>query len=316
MGTGAVSLGAASGPTRTVTVTAKTLTIGGVISDGTDPTTPANMLAKAGAGTLALTGANLYTGGTLVSAGTLAGTTTGLHGDITNNAAVVFDQTLPASPIASGTYAGNISGPGTVTKNNAGTVILSATNDYTGNTAINGGLLAVDGSIAGSAVSVNNGGTLGGHGTTGAVTVNTGGTIAPGNSIGTIHIGDLTLSGTGALSAELNSDTLTADLVDATGNVTIADGTAVLNLTDLGHTQLPNGTKFTLVTYTGAWNNGAFAGSTFYAGLNAFTVNYQDSFGGGSAVTLTSVPEPTSLAVLGLAAGALLARRRRGATSI
>ena len=39
-----------------------------------------------------LAGSNSYTGGTLVSAGTLQGTTDSLQGDITDNANVTFDQ--------------------------------------------------------------------------------------------------------------------------------------------------------------------------------------------------------------------------------
>ena len=71
----------------------------------------------------------------------MAGTTASLQGNITNNAALIFDQTLPASPIASGTYAGVISGSGSVTKNNAGTVIFTNVNTYNGVTTINGGTL-------------------------------------------------------------------------------------------------------------------------------------------------------------------------------
>ena len=48
LGTGAVSLGTAASTSRTITVNANTLTIGGVISNGTT----ANSLIKAGAGTL------------------------------------------------------------------------------------------------------------------------------------------------------------------------------------------------------------------------------------------------------------------------
>ena len=71
LGTGAVSLTG----NRTVTVnstnTARTLTVGGVISG------EGFSLTKAGTATLALGGANDYTGGTIVSAGTLATLSTG-----------------------------------------------------------------------------------------------------------------------------------------------------------------------------------------------------------------------------------------------
>jgi autotransporter-associated beta strand protein len=61
LGTGAVTLGAS----RTVTVNANNLTVGGVISGA------GLGLTKAGNGTLTLSGANTYTGATTVNAGTL-----------------------------------------------------------------------------------------------------------------------------------------------------------------------------------------------------------------------------------------------------
>ena len=67
---GTVNLGATgTDTTRTVTTAASTLTINGVISNGTNGTTKG--LTKAGAGTMALSGANLYTGTTTVSGGIL-----------------------------------------------------------------------------------------------------------------------------------------------------------------------------------------------------------------------------------------------------
>lgn len=72
LGTGAVTLNAS----RTVTVSAKKLTVGGSIS-GTGCS-----LTKAGAGTLALTGANTYSGGTFVNAGQLQVGAGGASGDL------------------------------------------------------------------------------------------------------------------------------------------------------------------------------------------------------------------------------------------
>lgn len=69
MGTGGITLGTATGTSRTLTVQAgaNTLTLGGGISNGTT----ANTLIKEGTSTLILTGTSTYTGETLVNAGTL-----------------------------------------------------------------------------------------------------------------------------------------------------------------------------------------------------------------------------------------------------
>lgn len=74
LGSGAISLGANAGATRTVTVGANTLTTGGTITNGTHGVTPTVNLLKNGAGTLAISGTNTlgYTGTTTVSAGTLS----------------------------------------------------------------------------------------------------------------------------------------------------------------------------------------------------------------------------------------------------
>jgi len=85
-------------------------------------------LTKQNTGTVILSGANTYSGGTTVSGGTLQGTTTSLQGNIANNAGVVFDQTT------TGTYSSVMSGTGSLTKQNTGTVILSAPNTYSGGT--------------------------------------------------------------------------------------------------------------------------------------------------------------------------------------
>jgi autotransporter-associated beta strand protein len=200
------------------------------------------ILQKFGAGTLTLTGANTYSGGTNVLAGTLIGNTTSLQGNINNNASVVFDQA------AAGTYTGVISGTGNFTKTNVGTLNLTNANIYTGSTSILGGTLAVNGSIDGSGVVVAPGATLAGTGTINApVTVN--GSLSPGNSIGTItSFAQVTFNNGSIFEVEISPTA--SDLLNVIGaGVTINSG-ARLNLTADPGTYSPSA-SYTLIHTTG-----------------------------------------------------------------
>src|SRR5581483_7117379 len=74
---------------------------------------------------------------------------------VVDNAALVFDQA------ATGTYAGIISGTGSLTKQNAGTLILTGANSYAGGTTITAGTLFVGpGAAIGSGPVRLSGGTL------------------------------------------------------------------------------------------------------------------------------------------------------------
>ena len=124
--------------------------------------------------------------------------------------------------VASGTTANNsdltvsgvISGAGGgITKNGAGTMLLTAVNTYTGPTMVNAGKLFVSGSTAAGAVTVSGTGTtLGGTGTIGgAVTVNTGSILMAGNlalatpATGAFATGALTLQTGSTFNALLSS---------------------------------------------------------------------------------------------------------------
>jgi outer membrane autotransporter protein len=114
-------------------------------------------------GLLVLTGNNTqYTGGMLVDqAGMLQGSSQSLPSAITDNGLVRFAQ------ITNGSYAGLISGTGTVVKDGAGTLTLASGaasgNTYTGGTILKQGVLAVsaDNALGGAGGSVTfDGGTL------------------------------------------------------------------------------------------------------------------------------------------------------------
>ncbi len=204
-GTGALTLSGPmdlGGAVRQITVNNAADTISGAISG-------AGGITKAGTGTLTLTGANTYTGGTTVSAGGITGNSTSLQGSITNNALVTFNQT------AAGTYAGDMTGSGALTKTGAGALTLSGTNTYTGATTISAGILraGVNNALStttavtlantvGASLDLNNFdltiGSLAGGGTTtrGSVTLGSG-TLTTGNDSTTTYAG--VISGTGSL---------------------------------------------------------------------------------------------------------------------
>ncbi|WP_168707805.1 autotransporter domain-containing protein [Sphingopyxis sp. PAMC25046] len=130
-------------------------------------------------------------------------------------------------------FGGNISGTGSFVKQGEGTLNLTGNSTYTGPTAVNGGTLAVNGSIV-SPVTVNSGGTLGGNGSVGSTTVGDGGTLAPGNSIGRLTVnGDLAFAAGSTYEVEVNAAG-EADRLDATGAVTIDSTASVAVLAEEG----------------------------------------------------------------------------------
>ena len=102
-------------------------------------------LTKTGTGTLLLEGPNNYTGNTTISAGILevggAGTlgVGAYFGDIANAA------TLYINTSADQLLAGTVSGSGDLLKGNTGTLTLTGTNSYAGDTTVNAGTLDIAG---------------------------------------------------------------------------------------------------------------------------------------------------------------------------
>ncbi|WP_167467272.1 autotransporter-associated beta strand repeat-containing protein [Buttiauxella warmboldiae] len=166
-------------------------------------------LIKSGRGTLTLTGANSWSGGTAINEGTLqigdGGTTGNITGNIINNAALAVNRS------DSLTLGGIISGSGELQQNGTGTTILTADNSYTGATTINAGTLQ-----------------LGNGGTSGSVSgdITNDGVLAV-NRSNDVLLGGL-ISGSGDF--EQNGKGITALSADNTftGSVTVSDGTLQL----------------------------------------------------------------------------------------
>jgi autotransporter-associated beta strand protein len=230
------------------------------------------------------------------------------------------------------TYATNQSATRSLTKLGVNTLSLSGTNTYSGQTVVNAGTLAVNGSIAGSGVTVQSGGTLSGSGSAGtSIAVQGGGTLAPGNSIESLGTGHVTFSADSTYAYEMNNDASPAvagDLTFSSGDLTIAAGT-ILTLAELGAGSWSMDEKLTLISYNGAWNNGVFTydgnpladDANFSFSGATWRINYNDALKGsnytadatGTFVTITVVPEPGAIVLLGTGAAVLglrLVRRR------
>ncbi|UOK36189.1 autotransporter domain-containing protein [Pseudomonas palleroniana] len=117
---------------------------------------------------------------------------------------------------------------GSLIKSGGGRLVLSGDSTYRGATTVNGGLLAVNGSLA-SAVTVNDSGTLGGSGRIASLSVNHGGSVAPGNSVGTLQVaGDVNLAAGSTYAVELTPTS--SDRIVAGGKALLGGGTVTLAL--------------------------------------------------------------------------------------
>lgn len=218
-------------------------------------------------------------------------------------------------------------------------IITGGTNTYSGGTTISAGTLLVNntsGSGLGSGAVTVNGGTFGGTGAfAGAITVGSGANLHSGGieSIETLGSGALTMNNNSTFGYEINSSvtvSVGADLQKVTGSLNLV-GTVTLTLNDLATTPVAfaQGTKFTLVNYTGVWNGGFFTvngntvadGDLFTVGLNTWIIDY-DALTGGSNfsgefasdsnfVNITAVPEPGTLALFCIGAGVIIFKRKR-----
>lgn len=141
----------------------------------------------------------------------------------------------------------------------AGTTTLTGdSSGFSGATFVGGGRLLVNGSLAGSAVTVASGGfpsgILGGSGTIGGLVVNAGGTVAPGNSIGTLNVAGNINFGSGSIYQVETNATGQSDKIVAGGTATI-NGGSVQVLAGMGN--YAPATTYTILTAAGG-RSGAF----------------------------------------------------------
>jgi hypothetical protein len=219
----------------------------------------------------------------------------------TNNATILLDGVNSNFYSDNGTIsalAGLSSNPGTLT-------IRNGRNLATG-TLSNSGLLIVG---ADSTLSVGgtltNSGTLGGTGTVSATTLISSGELSPGASPGPMNIvGDFIVADGSVYNWELSATA--SDLINVQGALSFGS-TATLNVLQYGPDQ-PTAGEYALFSFQGSAPT-----------LPTWTINLPSGWTSGGVHTsgnqvllsLTAVPEPTSLSLLGLGALVSLPRRRR-----
>ena len=178
-----------------------------------------------------------------------------------------------------------ISGNGSVNQLGSGMTILSGNNTYTGTTTVVNGTLLVDGEVGLSDVSVSSGAAFGGSGVLGGnLTLEAGAQFI-------FSLSDaLTVNGSSVSFGRFGIDDLVGlDSTVANGAYTLIDGTATIDVANLLH-----------VGEASAFDLGG--GKEAYFSIGSLVVNV--------------VPEPSTYALLGLAAVALgghVLRQRRSA---
>jgi autotransporter-associated beta strand protein len=207
-------------------------------------------------------------------------------------------------------------------KISAGTLILDGTNTYLGDTKVTAGTLkfAATVSIASSTIDVfggildvtafggpgytlAGGKTLKGNGTVNGFVNVLGGTVSPGESPGTLTVGDMTFGSGSTLNIELNGTAAGLfDVLNSTGALIVQPGSTLA--VSLGYTPLP-GDSFDIMNWGS--ESGTFDTLSLPTLPDGFTWDSSNLYTNGS---IAVVPEPATMLMLIIAAGLCLMFKR------
>ena len=261
--------------TFTVNKVSGTDTYGGIIQN-------VGTFIKDGAGTLSLTNTTQNTsfpGALTVNNGVLELGGAGRFAAGSYSGAISLSSNSSVLQIATSTnqtLSGGISGSGSLIKSSTGTLTLSGSNSYAGNTTISGGTL-----VASSANALG--------GAAGAVTVNTNGLLKVNANM--TRTGTVTVNG-GELGTD-NSSTLTIN----GGGFVLTGSSAAAAVVLAGSSGLtvssPDARLWVQATYTG--DTVVNSGTLRLAGDGGIPTNSAVSIASGAAVNLTSYFAPTNI---------------------
>ncbi|HVT27765.1 MAG TPA: autotransporter-associated beta strand repeat-containing protein [Lacipirellulaceae bacterium] len=259
-------------------------------------------ISNANNATVRLVSDNTYTGLTTINSGILMigqgnpGNPGSIVSDVLNNATLDFNR------VEDLTYAGSISGTGSVTKEAAGKLTLTGASSYGGGTNVVAGTLVAantSGSATGTGpVTVAAGASLAGNGTiAGAVSISAGAHLAPGTSPGNLTVDSLSLDSGSVLDYELGAaGTRDLTTITSTGGLTLNGAT--LNITALSGFAAG---EYPILDYTGT-----FTGTPASLTIGTAPAGYSYSFVNNQANTsidLVVVPEPASIVLVLCLAG-------------